>query len=380
MTRREADVSVLSILDKLLLSQAVYELGANAWPSVAKLLSKHPLLNHRKSFFTPQSCQAFYKTLRSEAALEITEADNAIRGKFCATAPFSVINFFYIAPQNLRLAQIHFHARLLELKAHIGEEEEKFKRTVAEIDEIRNGAKQKQLNPIKVEEVRQAEEVEKIENVTTQEESQPDSTPLPELSEDDASADTELQVAEENDEKELEKPKSPVSSTGGPSPQGIDIDALLVPDPDEDTQMSDGGEQEHQPVEPPEAQHTEFQESPADTNVHLPTTELQQSTTEDDDARASSSVPMDVDQSPKPPAESPKQEAASPKSEQRQDTAQATEPTPDPNATEDEALSSGDEPLHVQRNRRKLALSDTFIAAALRFDRRNAPWSTKPFW
>ncbi|ESK96037.1 brd8 protein [Moniliophthora roreri MCA 2997] len=262
--------------------------------------------------------------------------------------PFSVINFLYIAPQNLRLAQIHFHARLLELKAQIGEEEEKFKRIVAEIDEIRNGAKQKQPNPAKVEEVRQAEEVEKIENVTIQEESQPESTPLPELSEDDASADTELQVAEENTEKEPEKP---VSSPDVPSPQGIDIDALLVPDPDEDTPMSDGCERELQPVEPSEAQRPELQKSSTDTNHQL-ITELQQNTTGDDDARASPSIPMDVDGSPKPSAESPKQETASPKHEQPQDTAQATEPTPDPNATEDEALSSGDEPLHVQRNRR----------------------------
>lgn len=47
-------MSVLTNLDRLILAQAVYELGSNSWPAVAKLLSKHPLLSRPKSFFTSQ--------------------------------------------------------------------------------------------------------------------------------------------------------------------------------------------------------------------------------------------------------------------------------------------------------------------------------------
>jgi hypothetical protein len=56
----QPDVSSLSNIERLLLAQAVYELGANAWPSVAKLLTKHPLTSQRpKSFFTPHVSDIF---------------------------------------------------------------------------------------------------------------------------------------------------------------------------------------------------------------------------------------------------------------------------------------------------------------------------------
>jgi hypothetical protein len=48
------DMTTLTNLDRLILAQAVYELGANSWSAVAKLLTKHPLLQRPKSFFTPQ--------------------------------------------------------------------------------------------------------------------------------------------------------------------------------------------------------------------------------------------------------------------------------------------------------------------------------------
>jgi hypothetical protein len=48
------DMSALTNLDRLILAQAVYELGANSWTAVAKLLSKHPLVSRHKSLFSPQ--------------------------------------------------------------------------------------------------------------------------------------------------------------------------------------------------------------------------------------------------------------------------------------------------------------------------------------
>lgn len=44
----------LSTIERLILAQAVYEHGADAWQSVSKLLSKHPALARPKSFFSPQ--------------------------------------------------------------------------------------------------------------------------------------------------------------------------------------------------------------------------------------------------------------------------------------------------------------------------------------
>jgi hypothetical protein len=55
--QQEPDFSSLTQLDSLIIAQSVYETGASSWPAVAKLLSKHPLLSHPKSFFTAQVSQ-----------------------------------------------------------------------------------------------------------------------------------------------------------------------------------------------------------------------------------------------------------------------------------------------------------------------------------
>ena len=47
-----ADPSKMSNLERLILVQAVYEFGNNAWPEVSKLLSAHPMLAHSKQRFT----------------------------------------------------------------------------------------------------------------------------------------------------------------------------------------------------------------------------------------------------------------------------------------------------------------------------------------
>lgn len=49
-----ADTPVLDNLECLILAQAVWELGADSWPAVVKVLQKHPLISRPKSFFTPQ--------------------------------------------------------------------------------------------------------------------------------------------------------------------------------------------------------------------------------------------------------------------------------------------------------------------------------------
>ncbi|KAF8845811.1 hypothetical protein BDN67DRAFT_1065075 [Paxillus ammoniavirescens] len=113
----------ISTIESLILAQAVYEHGADAWQSVSKILSDHPCLPNPKNLFSPQSCHQFYTLLMSEASLECSDANNVPH-----------------APLNLRLAQRHYTARLLQLRDLIAAEEVKFKRIVAEIDEIRSGA------------------------------------------------------------------------------------------------------------------------------------------------------------------------------------------------------------------------------------------------
>ena len=44
----------LSHRDRLLFSQAVYELGSNAWPDVSKLLEQHPLIQLPRAVLAPQ--------------------------------------------------------------------------------------------------------------------------------------------------------------------------------------------------------------------------------------------------------------------------------------------------------------------------------------
>lgn len=52
----QIDVDSLSNIERLLLAQAVHEVGANAWSNVSKILAKHPLLTRPKSFFNAQVC------------------------------------------------------------------------------------------------------------------------------------------------------------------------------------------------------------------------------------------------------------------------------------------------------------------------------------
>ncbi|KAG1907146.1 uncharacterized protein F5891DRAFT_358200 [Suillus fuscotomentosus] len=63
-------MSSLTNVECLLLAQAVYEYGANAWQQVSKLLSKHPITSRPKTFFSANSCREIYASLMSDAQLE----------------------------------------------------------------------------------------------------------------------------------------------------------------------------------------------------------------------------------------------------------------------------------------------------------------------
>ncbi|KAI0771627.1 hypothetical protein BD413DRAFT_550035 [Trametes elegans] len=122
-TTPEQDLSALSNVERLIFAQAVHEFGANAWAEVAKLLSNHPLITQPKGTFTAQSCPVLHRMMMEEAGLEWSETDVGPRSE-----------------KHLKLAQRYYVARVTELRALIANEEAKFKRLVAEIDEIRSGA------------------------------------------------------------------------------------------------------------------------------------------------------------------------------------------------------------------------------------------------
>ncbi|KIK48921.1 hypothetical protein CY34DRAFT_797711 [Suillus luteus UH-Slu-Lm8-n1] len=116
-------MSSLTNVECLLLAQAVYEYGADAWQQVSRLLSKHPIISRPKTYFSANSCRDIYARLMNDAQLECTESD--------PNAPHALVN--------LKLAQKFYSARLLELRDLIAAEEIKFKTIVAEIQHIRAG-------------------------------------------------------------------------------------------------------------------------------------------------------------------------------------------------------------------------------------------------
>ncbi|KAG6844906.1 hypothetical protein H0H87_002605 [Tephrocybe sp. NHM501043] len=93
----------LSNIEALILAQAVWENGADAWLTVSKVLSSHSLISRPKSFFTAQVC-----TLLSP-------------------------------PINHKLAEKYYRARFQELREQIAAEEEKYKALVSDIKAIRSG-------------------------------------------------------------------------------------------------------------------------------------------------------------------------------------------------------------------------------------------------
>ncbi|KAG6831590.1 hypothetical protein H0H92_009063 [Tricholoma furcatifolium] len=117
-TRRDS----LSNVESLILAQAVWEHGANAWPSVSKILSAHPLISRPKSFFTVQSSQIMYQNLLQESGLERNETCDAVH-----------------SPINYKLAEGYYRARVQELRELILAEEAKFRTIASEINAIRSG-------------------------------------------------------------------------------------------------------------------------------------------------------------------------------------------------------------------------------------------------
>ncbi|KDQ21046.1 hypothetical protein BOTBODRAFT_27062 [Botryobasidium botryosum FD-172 SS1] len=121
----------MSTRERLLLAQVVYEVGTGNWDEVSKLMSKHPLVTRPKGFFSPPACSAMHATLMGEIGYEGDKYASETRTPK--------------ARPNLALAQKWYRSRVLELKSHIMQEEEKFRSLVQEIEDIQSGKWDKQL-------------------------------------------------------------------------------------------------------------------------------------------------------------------------------------------------------------------------------------------
>ncbi|KAG9016133.1 hypothetical protein FRB93_011607 [Tulasnella sp. JGI-2019a] len=112
----------LSLRDRLLVSQVIYELGCD-WTKVSQLVIRHPLIDRPKDFFSPRACQGIYLQLMKDFGSDFKDKipEDAKTPK---------------APRNLLLAQECYKLRVAQLREEILNEEKKFKKVAQEIEDI----------------------------------------------------------------------------------------------------------------------------------------------------------------------------------------------------------------------------------------------------
>ncbi|VDB85377.1 unnamed protein product [Peniophora sp. CBMAI 1063] len=113
----------LSTRECLVLAQAVFELGGHEWHKVVQILNGHSLIQRPESAFTPQSTEAIWRAMMTDAGVQF-EADLEKKKNL----------------PSRRLAHVWHQRRMAELKDHIAAEETRFKTIAAEIVAIRSGA------------------------------------------------------------------------------------------------------------------------------------------------------------------------------------------------------------------------------------------------
>ncbi|KAK0468407.1 uncharacterized protein EV420DRAFT_1635655 [Desarmillaria tabescens] len=293
------DMNRLSKLDRLIMAQAVWEIGTE-WTAIAKILSKHPLLSHPKSFFTAQVIM--YSSLIKEAELDISQENSEPK-----------------ADVNLKLAKRQYLARYQELRDDISAEEEKFKKILAEIEDIRSGSWDDKIRA-DISGVPE-EKVTPIPETTTEEK------PVPEL---DGTITTTTALPTEMN--------APVEDS---------IASLEVLPASTDAEVSDAPPQENSPKLP-----QEFVESPPHD-----LTSLSEESAEPDVVEAAEVSHQ--------PVEEYESEPHSPPEVLDVDMAGEPEDTPKAADLDEDGMTSGDEPLQTTRkSTRRRRSSGTTVAQA----------------
>ncbi|CAE6397988.1 unnamed protein product [Rhizoctonia solani] len=119
-------IEKLSIREKLLLSQAIYECGSSKWDDVSKLVVAHPLTERPNTFFSPNNCLAMYNHLMREVGYG---PSNPPPGDTTVSK----------APAHKQMALHYYKHHLRDLKNLIAAEEARFKTLTTEIEEINAG-------------------------------------------------------------------------------------------------------------------------------------------------------------------------------------------------------------------------------------------------
>ncbi|KAG8716601.1 hypothetical protein FRC08_009187 [Ceratobasidium sp. 394] len=119
-------IEKLSIREKLLLSQAIYECGSAKWDEVSRMVVSHPLTERPNTFFSPTNCNAMYTHLMRDVGYNAT---NPAVGD--TTAPR--------AAAHKKMAWHFYQQHVQDLKTAIAAEEARFKTLTTEIEEINTG-------------------------------------------------------------------------------------------------------------------------------------------------------------------------------------------------------------------------------------------------
>ncbi|WVQ67058.1 uncharacterized protein L199_005251 [Kwoniella botswanensis] len=277
----QSQAEKLTTQEKLLLSQAIYKLGAISWPAISKLLTSHPCCVNRPSeLFSPEACEGIYMELM--AGLEINvPAPDAMKPQ---------------AKTHLRLAQTYYLKRMEELQNTITQYETRFKELMGEITSLKSGEADESIrreirNTIarkygkklldtwfpEVEVVRQA-----IEDgpTTAQEEENQTEMDKDSINEkekekgDKLDEAQDVEMVDEQDEKEEpgtvdgDKPEASVDT-----PKASQPDAEDQPQPDEDTEQKeeeehkDAGQEDTEPPTVEDENNTEDIEPKPEKNI-----------------------------------------------------------------------------------------------------------------
>ncbi|KAF8937166.1 Bromodomain-containing protein 8 [Dissophora ornata] len=131
-TEIKSDSEPWSVLENLILAQAIYKCGDTNWVAIARTIKGHPQVHRSSNFFSQKSCAIQYTQL-----LENLEAET--RSKLSRS------NEAGTSATQVKLAGQLYNQRILEIKALIRKDEERFRALVAELDEIRQGKWDSQL-------------------------------------------------------------------------------------------------------------------------------------------------------------------------------------------------------------------------------------------
>ncbi|CAO3645670.1 unnamed protein product [Cunninghamella echinulata] len=136
MTTASADWTVL---EQLLLAQAVNKFGEDDWFQVARTLKQHPLLQgqERLEAFNQKNCSLQYYLM-----IDNLETESRRQQKTPNNIPTQDM------PNVVKLARQLYKQRVEDLKQSIKEDEEQFMKLMSEIDDIKSGAWDNKLSTI----------------------------------------------------------------------------------------------------------------------------------------------------------------------------------------------------------------------------------------